>query len=66
MNTRNISALLLVFGLLAAPPAFAQKTTKKKTARGDAARKAVNGASESGKRGKRWGQMRKNQKKSST
>ena len=29
MNTRNISALLLVFGLLAAAPAFAQKTTIK-------------------------------------
>ena len=31
MKTRIIPALLLVFGLLAAAPAFAQKTTKKKT-----------------------------------
>jgi hypothetical protein len=31
MKTRIIPAFLLVFGLLAAAPAFAQKTTKKKT-----------------------------------
>ena len=31
MNTRVISALLLVSGLLTAAPVFAQKTTKKKT-----------------------------------
>ena len=31
MNTRGISAFLLVAGLLAAVPALAQKTTKKKT-----------------------------------
>ena len=31
MKTRITTALLLVFGLLAAAPVFAQKTTKKKT-----------------------------------
>ena len=31
MKTRITTALLLLFGLLAAAPVFAQKTTKKKT-----------------------------------